>query len=97
MTDLNEMWTELERYQPYADRRGFGDEWLRMTTERTEEAARVAWDAAYSAACYATASAAAAAWESPPVTAQRYKLEASPKWAQHAIKYIREAIAQEQT
>lgn len=36
---MNEMWTALEQYQPYAEKHGFGAEWKRMTTERTEEAA----------------------------------------------------------
>lgn len=55
MTDLNEMWTELERYQPYAERHGFGDAWLRMTTERTEEAACAATYAAARATAWAAA------------------------------------------
>ena len=44
---MNEMWTALERYQPYAERHGFGAEWRRMTTERTEEAAWRANDAVW--------------------------------------------------
>jgi hypothetical protein len=39
MSDLDEMWQELARYQPYADRRGLGDSWRRMCEERTEKAA----------------------------------------------------------
>ena len=42
---MNEMWEALERYQPYADKHGFGPQWLKMTTERTAEAARAAWAA----------------------------------------------------
>ena len=42
MTDLNEMWQELERYQPFADKRGFGEAWKRMCEERTEKAAYAA-------------------------------------------------------
>ena len=88
MNSLEEMWQELERYQPYADKRGFGAEWKQMTTERTEEAARaatyVAWSAGYAmnaAAGEAAARAAAAdaAW-----------------WSQLAIENIRETILQEQ-
>ena len=52
---MTNMWEALERYQPYADRHGFGAEWRRMTTERTPEAA---W-----AAARAAAAAAAAEWE----------------------------------
>ena len=88
MTDLNEMWQELERYQPFAEKHGFGEAWKRMTTERTEDAARVVWDAAYSAACYAAARAAAeaaeAAWD-------------AADGAQQAIQHISKAIEQEQT
>jgi hypothetical protein len=36
---MKDMWEALERYQHWADERGFGAEWKRMTTERTEEAA----------------------------------------------------------
>ena len=46
MSDLTEMWTALERYQPYADKAGHGDSWRQMTTERTEAAADAAWYAA---------------------------------------------------
>ena len=84
MTDLNKMWQELERYQPYADRRGFGEAWLRMTTERTQDAA---W-----AALAAAAEAAAAGW-----VAATYGAGHEAKAAQRAIKHIREVIAQEQT
>jgi hypothetical protein len=56
---MNEMWEALERYQPYADKHGFGPQWLKMTTERTAEAARAAWAAAVARATWA---AEAAAW-----------------------------------
>lgn len=46
MTDLNEMWTALEQYQPYADKARYGGSWKRMTTERTSEAAASASAAA---------------------------------------------------
>ena len=63
------MWTVvLTQLQPLADKRGYGDAWLRMTTEKTQEAAIGAKKAAYSyaaaaadAAAYAAAAAAAAA------------------------------------
>ena len=48
---LEWMWgTVLPTLQPLADEKGFGAEWERMTTERTEEAARAAWAAAAMAA-----------------------------------------------
>jgi hypothetical protein len=59
MTDLAEMWANLEAYQPTADRRGYGAEWRRMCTERTEEAAM---EAAWAAELAATSSQWAAAW-----------------------------------
>jgi DNA-directed RNA polymerase alpha subunit len=43
MTDI---WGALERYQPYADRHGFGDAWRRMCEARTQEAAHWAAEAA---------------------------------------------------
>lgn len=85
MTDLTEMWTELEKYQPYADKHGFGETWKRMTTECTEEAAvAAAWDADRWAACLAAVAAAEA-----PGSGQ------TTEWARRAIGKIREAIAQE--
>jgi hypothetical protein len=64
MTDrdeyMTEMWIALERYQPYANTRGFGAEWKRMTTEHTEEAA---WEAAREAV-----SAGEAAWYAADAT-----------------------------
>lgn len=44
MSNLDEMWQELARYQLYADRRKFGLAWHRMTTKRTKEAAQNAAD-----------------------------------------------------
>ena len=88
MTDLNEMWQELERYQPFADKRGFGETWKRMTTERTKKAAWAAWAAAASSARAAAewaANAASPEWGFPA------------EWAQRAIGKIRDAIEQEQT
>lgn len=86
MTDLNEMWEALAQYQPYADKRGFGDEWRRMTTKRTVSAAVVALDAADAGwAKYSAAYALAAAED------------ASVECGQFAIENIREAIEQEQT
>ena len=39
MTDLNEMWTRLERHQPFAGARGHGEAWAKVCEERTLEAA----------------------------------------------------------
>ena len=88
MSNLNEMWTALERYQPYAEKLGFGDAWRRMCEERTEKSAYAAaweaWDAAGAAGAAASAAARAA-------EAARYR------WSQYAIENIRKAIKQEQT
>lgn len=43
--NLDQMWEELARYQPYAEKCFFGEQWWRMRTERTEEAAAAAADA----------------------------------------------------
>lgn len=105
MTDLNEMWQELERYQPYAEKRGFGAEWLRMCRERTEKAAHVAADAAGDAA---RAAAWYAAWAAEAaVAAARAARDARAEWAAAAAardaalsvtsRKIRKAIEKEQT
>ena len=39
---MNDMWTELERYQPYADKHGFGDAWREMTENQTAFHANIA-------------------------------------------------------
>ena len=100
MTDLNEMWAELAKYQPYADKHGFGAEWRRMCEERTESAAwaaraaaRVAWDAAWDAAAFAAAMAAAEAAEAACLAFA----EKAAEWKKYAITYIHKAIEKEQT
>jgi hypothetical protein len=59
------MWSVvLPQLQPMADKRGFGAEWLAMTTEKTPAAANIAKRAAAAAAvAYAAAYAAATATE----------------------------------
>lgn len=96
MTDLTEMWQELARYQPYADKRGFGKAWLRMTTERTEKASCAAAAAAAVAAVYVAAAAWGAATAEGAANSAAREEDVS-KWSQLAIENIREAIAQEQT
>ena len=73
MSDLNEMWIELERYQPFAEKHGFGDKWLRMTTERTKEAANAAMKA--EAAYAARAAAEAVAWAQHEIDCIRRAIE----------------------
>ena len=91
MSNLNEMWEALAQYQPYADRRGFGNEWRKMTTERTKKAAYIATDAAAGqaedAAAWAADSAGVAVCDAP-----KAEENSSANWAQRAINFIREAI-----
>ena len=82
---MSEMWEALERYQPFAERHGFGDAWRRMTTERTADAAKGAAEAAW-----ATPGAARSAWAARAAAA-RVAYEAT------AIERINEAIALEKT
>ena len=91
MTDLTEMWQELARYQPYADKRGFGDAWKRMCEERTDYAA-------YVAAYVASRSNRADRWLAANAAeyAGDVAAEADGEWSQLAIKNIREAIEQEE-
>ena len=60
------MWTVvLTQLQPLADKHGYGDAWLRMTTEKTQEAAigaKKAASASASASAYASADAYASAY-----------------------------------
>lgn len=59
---LDWMWSVvLPQLQPLADKRGYGDAWRRMTTEKTREAALEAKKAAAAYAAAATDAAAAAA------------------------------------
>ena len=90
MTDLNEMWAELERYQPYADKRGFGDAWKRMCEERTDYAA-------YVAAYAASRSNRADRWLAADAAeyAGDMAAEVAGEWSQLAIKNIRDAISYE--
>lgn len=83
---MTNMWEALERYQPFAERHGFGAEWRRMTTERTEEAARAAWAAGVMRAAAAGVMRAAAA------AARAAEAEA---WEARAIQHINEAIKRE--
>ena len=83
---MNDMWEALEKYQPYAERHGFGPQWRQMTTERTADAA---WAAAVAARA---TDAPEAAW-----AAARGAAVAAAAWGapDAAIKYINEAIAKE--
>ena len=101
MTDLTEMWQELARYQPYADKRGFGDAWRRMCEERTRAAAHAATDAAWTAKLAAEDGAAtnaeAEAWLAAEFATNAEEAAAEvAEWKGRAIKNIRDAIAQEE-
>jgi hypothetical protein len=58
MTKIEEMWTALEKYQPYADADGHGESWACMLESRTggasyravvEASVRYSWRAASAA------------------------------------------------
>lgn len=84
--NLEPMWEALEKYQPYAEKHGFGEEWLRMTTERTKEAAAKAEVAAWRGAPGAALAAYTAAWAT---------VHESEAGAYNAIADINRAIKQE--
>jgi hypothetical protein len=99
MTDLTEMWEALARYQPYADRHGFGAEWLRMTTKRTKDAALdAAWASRVTVfAARAARAARAAAWAMHVTATKSVEWERnSAVWVQRAINDIRTAIKREE-
>ena len=57
MSNMNDLWFNLDLYQPYANRRDCGAEWATMMAERTQETCAVMgesdkphWLAAWSAA-----------------------------------------------
>ena len=80
---LDWMWiTVLPTIQPLADDRGFGTEWKRLTTERTEAAA---------AAARARAAAAAAAAARAKAAAARAKAEAAAVLSQEDMAVTRAA------
>lgn len=101
--NLEPMWEKLAEYQQYAEQKGFGEAWLKMTTERTVEAANAA---ATSASASAAAAEAAAAWlvsdaaecaaECAADAAESEADAARVAWeAECAICYITSAIEQE--
>ena len=82
---LDWMWgTVLPTLQPLAEEKGFGAEWERMTTERTEEAARAAWEAvsaAWDAAVAAWSAARAAMAAKTAAMAARARAAEEAAWA----------------
>lgn len=90
MTALDEMWTELARYQPFANLHGFGVEWRTMCAERTEDAALAARWSAYRAA--AASIAGEAAWTA--TSAAGWAADSMER-ARRAVESIRTAIEQE--
>lgn len=104
--NLEPMWATLEKYQPYAEKRGFGAEWLRMTTERTEKAAVAARASVAGMLTVAVlgadrACAVCAAWAYVAADAGAAAAKAQPRpvdaayAAERAIAYINNAIEQE--
>ena len=83
------MWTALEAHQPVADRRGYGTEWARMCSKRTEKAAYAAADAAR------VAVAAFAALYASRAVDPDYAARAN-EFTKLAIDYITEANQEEQ-
>jgi hypothetical protein len=69
---LKKMWTAMEAYQPFADKRGFGKEWRRMCEKRTEDASFAAGWAADAAGMTRVAYAAEAAGMSRSALAIKY-------------------------
>lgn len=87
MSDLNEMWAALERYQPYADKKGHGESWKRMTQKRTKDAA---WTAIVTMWASPTSRLARnAVWAA---RAALHPAEDSERFAAQAIELINEAM-----
>ena len=81
MTDLTQMWTELARYQPFADADGHGNSWRVMCEKRTEAAADAAAVAAALEAARALAARALAA-----------RAARAAEWSDRSITRIEAAI-----
>jgi hypothetical protein len=79
---MNEMWSTLAEYQPYADKHGFGPAWAEMCSQRTAAAAKAAFWAAADKAAYIAANAADLA----------YIAEAKAVDAADAADYAKRAI-----
>lgn len=94
MTDLTKMWRELERYQPYADKRGFGDAWRKMCEHR---AGKAPWSAPWIAVSAARSAGRAAAWAARDAAWAAGWAADDAAYAQVAVERIRKAIEQEQT
>ena len=79
MTNLDEMWAELERYQSYADRKGFGPAWRRMCEKRTAAAAYAAFTAS-SNSKGRLGKASKAAWEAGAAVDKAWEAKEIVKW-----------------
>ena len=91
MTDLEQMWVELAKWQPEADKRGYGATWAEMCELKT---AAACWAVMFTTtvaayARYAAEAAASAAWaaakDATNVASVNY-------WAQKAIDHINKAL-----
>lgn len=81
MTDLTEMWAELEKYQPYAEKHGFGRVWKRMCVERTSKAAWSAWTSTeFRNRQKLLSEAAKAAWSAAAAASAAEDAEAIAEW-----------------
>lgn len=91
--NLDQMWEELARYQPYAEKRGFGPEWLRMTTDKTSKAALGAELAASDVETAEELAATAAWWAARAVRSMALNREArAVLFAESSIEHITRAI-----
>ena len=84
---LEDMWQRLERHQPFADRRGYGEAWAKMCRERTQDTAAAAAKVAWTVRPAAPEAAKAALWSVPPAASPGATLLPSTKW-QAAIYWI---------
>jgi hypothetical protein len=102
MTKIEEMWVELAKWQPEADKLGYGVTWAEMCELKTAEAAMaamaaagVAWAAAHAVCAATDAWAAARAAARDEVDAVYWEQKAD-YWAQKAIDYINKALGEQE-
>ena len=95
MTDLNQMWVALEKWQPEADKRGYGKPWAEMCELKTTD---TCWAVVFTTtvaayARYAAEAAASAAWAAAK---DATNVASVGYWARKAIARIKKALKEQE-
>ena len=95
MTDLEQMWVELAKWQPEADKLGYGATWAEMCELKTADAC---WAVMFTTtvaayARYAAEAAASAAWAAAK---DATNVASVGYWARKAIARIKKALKEQE-